>query len=280
MKVWDCLPDEISARLRECSDVREIRIRDGRHVRVNIGNRWYILGKKEFILHGAEGIVSSQCCDDIVRRACNNSVYAYEKMLAKGFFTLDDGVRIGVCGDVSASDEPVFRKYTSLCFRIPHYIGIADSDVMDCCQKGNVVVVGPPCSGKTTMLRDIAVKLSEKYNVLVADERGELFYDEKLHHNCDVLKWAKKNYTFDVGVRSMSPDWIVCDELALDDISSIKYVASSGVKIACSVHGKNVSELERKFGITDIFATAIVLGTAGTKRIVEHTNRPPDNIKK
>lgn len=272
MKMWDCLPDEISLRLRGCTDVREIRIRNGRPVRVNIGGRWYVLGETGLGSRYDDGIVASLCCDDIVKLACNNSVYAYEKMLAKGYFTLDDGVRIGVCGEMSAASEPVFRRFSSLCLRVPHHVGVADSEVMECCQKGNVVVIGPPCSGKTTMLRDIAVKLSDKCNVLVADERGELFYDDKLQHNCDVIKWANKRYTFDVGVRSMSPQWIVCDELSCEDIVAVRSVASSGVHIACSVHGNDLDEFEHRFGMRETFVSAIVLNSVGKKRRVECIN--------
>ncbi len=270
MKVWDCLPKEISACLRACTDLREIRIRNNRPTRVNVGGQWYTVGEKGLASYGG-GAALGVSCDEIVKRACNNSVYAYEKMLAQGFFTLEDGVRIGVCGNMSGAAEAVFRRYSSLCFRIPHCIGVANDEVMNCCGKGNVVVIGPPCSGKTTLLRDIAVKLSAKHSVLVADERGELFYDEKLLAacDCDVLKWASKRYVFEVGVRAMSPQWIVCDEISVEDTASVKEVVNSGVNIACSAHGKNVGEFVAKFGLKDQFVTAIVLGSIGSKRQIE-----------
>ncbi len=263
MKIWACLPDEVGQRLHNVADVREIRIRNGKPIRINVGGSWYVLGEKG-LTNGRGGIVSGYACDEIVRRACNNSVYAYEKMLARGFFTLEDGVRVGVCGELAGASEPVFRSYSSLCFRIPHYVSTADKRILDCCSSGNVVVIGPPCSGKTTMLRDIAVKLSQKYNVLAVDERGELFYDEVAECvDCDVLKWSSKDYAFETGVRAMSPQWIVCDEIAAEDVAALRKAANSGVSVACSSHGRSVEDFYGKFDLKGVFANAVVLERVG-----------------
>ena len=261
MKLFDCLPINIVEALYPLKDVRELRIRNNRAVKVNVVGQWYYVCSSGLTQNVSKAIVVEDVCDRIVRLACNNSVYAYEKMLAKGFFTLEDGVRVGVCGHVAGSHDVVFRKYTSLCFRIPHYVSCVDDVTFSRCQKGNVVVIGPPCSGKTTFLRDLAVKLSKQYSVLVVDERGELFYDDELINscNCDVLKWSNKAYAFEVGIRAMSPDYIVCDELADSDLPFVKSCINSGVNIACSVHGFTAEDFAQKFGMEKDFNTAIVL---------------------
>ena len=261
MKLLDCLPSEVSDALYKQKDVREIRIRNGRAVRLNVGGQWYMLGKSGLVQQRGGAITLDDVCDGIVKRACNNSIYAYEKMLAKGFFTLEDGVRVGVCGQVAGSKEAVFQKYTSLCFRIPHHVACVDAVTLAQCSKGNVVVIGPPCSGKTTFLRDLSVKLSQDSNVLVVDERGELFYENDLLYssNCDVLKWTSKAYAFDVGVRSLSPQWIVCDELSSDDVASVRAAVNSGVNVACSAHGYSLEDFSSKFALSCFFKTAIIL---------------------
>ena len=262
MKLFDCLPADLVDALYPLKEMRELRIRDNRAVNVNVAGQWYYVCSSGLTQNVTNAIVVEDVCNKIVKIACNNSVYAYEKMLAKGFFSLEDGVRVGVCGHVAGNHDVVFRKYTSLCFRIPHHVACVDGVTLSQCQKGNVVVIGPPCSGKTTFLRDLSVKLSRQYSVLVVDERGELFYDDELLNscNCDVLKWSSKAYAFDVGVRAMSPDFIVCDELADDDIKHVKSCINSGVKIACSAHGFDVGDFTEKFGMEKEFTTAIVLG--------------------
>lgn len=261
MKLFDCLPAELVDALYTLKDIRELRIRNNRAVKVNVAGQWYFACSSGLTQNSGKAIVLGDVCDTIVKIACNNSVYAYEKMLAKGFFTLEDGVRVGVCGHVAGSSEVVFRKYTSLCFRIPHYVSCVDDATFNKCQNGNVVVIGPPCSGKTTFLRDLSVKLSKQCSVLVVDERGELFYDDDLlgSCNCDVLKWSNKEYAFEVGIRSMSPDYIVCDELADSEIGFVKSCIYSGVKIACSVHGFTFDDFAQKFGMENQFATAVLL---------------------
>lgn len=254
-------------RLKKLSDIREIRIRNGCAVKVNVKGAWYYLASSGVVNSEAGAITVGNICDETVKKACNNSIYAYEKMLASGYFTLEDGVRVGVCGSVSSSSPPVFQKYTSLCLRIPHHVSCVDSETFQKCTQGNLAVIGPPGSGKTTFLRDFAVKLARHYNVLVVDERGELFYDNVFvrHANCDVMKWTSKAYAFEVGIRAMSPQWIVCDELAGDDVANLCNCLNCGVRVACSIHGSSVDDFKQKIKVYDEFSTAVLLNAVGAR---------------
>lgn len=271
MKLLDCLPIEIANELSGLSDLRELRIRNGGTVKLNVGGQWYYMGEKALYTAQRKAMTVGDICDDIVKKACCNSVYAHEKSLANGFFTLEDGVRVGVCGYVQGTDNIVFQRYTSLCFRIPHYVNCVDNDTLSRCSGNNVLIVGVPSAGKTTYLRDLAVKLAQSCNVLVADERGELFYDEYLlaSSGCDVLKWCSKAYAFNVGIRAMSPEYIVCDELAERDIPFVKSCLSSGVRLVCSAHGKDEIDFDKRFGLLDCFGVVVNLNRKTAKKSID-----------
>lgn len=261
MKLFDCLPIEIASQLSSFDDLRELRIRNGSAVKVNIAGRWFYLGQNTLLNNFHRAMIVGDICDSIIKKACSNSVYAHEKNLSKGFFTLEDGVRIGACGDVFGANNNVFQRYTSLCFRIPHYVSCVSVETIKKCVDSNVVIIGAPARGKTTYLRDLAVKLGQQFNVLVVDERGELFYDEHLASmsGCDILKWADKPYALNIGVRAMSPQYIVCDELVESDIPFVKSCLSCGVKLICSAHGVDAADFDKRFGLLDKFKVIVNL---------------------
>lgn len=266
MKLFDCLPSYIADILRGVNDLRELRVRNGGAVKANIAGRWYYVGKNSLCSTQKMSVIAdTDVCDQIVKTACANSVYAYERTLANGFFSLEDGVRIGVCGQVYGTDRNVFQHYTSLCFRVPHYVNCATNDLLNKCKSSNTLIIGKPGSGKTTLLRDLAVKLGQSFNVLVADERGEIFYDDNLlaSSGCDVLKWSDKAYAFEIGVRAMSPNFIVCDELSETDVNFVRSCTNSGVKLICSAHGSGKQDFDERFGLLDRFGVVVTLDGNG-----------------
>lgn len=274
MKMLDCIPNLIAETIGGLTDVREIRIRNNRPVKVNVGGRWYYVGMSKPILQVKEFnalIMNDNACDEIITKACNKSVYAHEKTLSGGYFTLDDGVRVGVCGSVSGKDKPIFQKFTSLCFRVPHIVSCVESAVLSELKSGSAVIIGAPASGKTTLLRDCAIKISQSDNVLVADERGELYYNDELIQSCDadVLKWTSKKYALDVGVRALSPDYIFFDEISEDDAEYVKKCVFCGVKVFCTAHGRDYNDfLDRFAELNNCFDYAIILSDNFKKTLI------------
>jgi stage III sporulation protein AA len=120
-----------------------------------------------------------------------------------------------------------------------------------------VLICGAPCSGKTTVLRDLARAISTQSskNVSLIDERGELAATSSgVYQNdvgmCDVFDLYKKSLAMMQAVRSMAPDIIVCDEIGCDeDVTAIEHCLNCGVSIIATVHAANETEIKRKENI-------------------------------
>lgn len=259
MSYLDCLPMQIAHVLAGLENVREVRIRNGCAVSVNVGGRKMWLSEVGLTSNAKRAFIFDGSCDDIVNKACQGSVYAYESMLAKGFFTLDDGTRFGVCGRYVACSG-VFASFTSLCLRIPHDVRCLSSEVVSSIATSRAIgFVGAPGTGKTTCLRNLARTLAATCNVVVCDERAELsaFCTGS---GCDILVGADKTYAFSVAARTLAADWIVCDELATDDVSAVNGAIDSGVKVAFSAHGRTVEDFRHRFpSLSNSVSTLVLL---------------------
>ena len=111
------------------------------------------------------------------------SLYAFEDEIAKGYLTIPGGHRVGVAGQVVVEEGKVkyIQNISFANIRISHEkIGCADK-ILPYLWKGNriknTLIIAPPRCGKTTILRDLARKISGEYaekNVVVVDERSEI----------------------------------------------------------------------------------------------------------
>lgn len=260
MRLLECIPVDIARVISGVDGITELRIRDYGVARVLVQGVWFWIGKTNLESSIAFGRRLGAVCDDIVRACCDGSVFAFEKMLVNGYFTLDDGVRIGVCGDIG-NDNPIsFRRFTSLCIRFPHDVRCVSAQIMEQCVDKNLLVIAPPGGGKTTFLRDFAQRLTARENVVVVDERGELFPICSNEHNLDIFRYVRRDYACEVAIRSLSPDRIVCDELSQNDTKWIGRTVNCGVRLACSLHGENVEDAQNLLGnVFNSFQIIIVL---------------------
>ena len=172
--------------------------------------------------------------------------------IGKGYITATGGHRIGICGDAVIHNGVVtgIRTPTSLCVRVARdFPGIArDTDKFS----GSILIVGPPCSGKTTLLRDLIRQRSNNGagSVAVMDERGEIFpvVNGKTCYasgkNTDILTGCSKQQGIDMLLRTMAPGCIAVDEITEEgDCKALLNAGWSGVTLLATAHAACKNDL-------------------------------------
>ena len=258
------LPTRVAKALSELNKkgLQEIRIRVKQPIIISFGTNFY-LGEDGITDKKSEALMCSfNEMQEIIYKACESSIYAYNEQLKELFITLNSGQRIGVCGEAIIENGVIktIKNFSSINIRLFH-------QVPNCSLKAlpflfddygifNTLIIAPPGAGKTTFLRDFCYQISNKHivkNLLLIDERGEISPrngDEILFNvgeNTDVLSHTSKLFGLSNGIRVFSPTAIAMDELANPcDIEALDYAIGSGVKIIATAHAKDMKELFKK----------------------------------
>lgn len=215
--------------------------------------------------------ISQVLLEECLLSICDYSLHTHQQDLAQGFVTLRGGHRAGICGScVWKNGKPAgVRDISSICLRIARdFDGSANRLAMKLLSaSGGLLIAGIPGSGKTTLLRALARYLADGYlgsyyRVTVVDERGELgaVSNGEAQYNlgvcCDILDNYPKGMGIEMAVRTLSPDYVFCDELGgVSDIEALRQSVCRGIRVVATVHAGTPSELMAREGIPELLAT-------------------------
>ena len=256
------LPLGTARRMAELGDaLTEVRLRAGRPVQL-VWADGDALGP-DFIDAGQLRTVLCSLMD--------YSVYTRQEELDRGFFTLDDGSRVGVCGRMAwEHGRARMAEIGSACARVARPVpGCADTlmeAVLGPAGPRSVLLVSPPGLGKTTLLRDIARQVSQAgHSVAIADERHELAACREgaptldVGPRTDVLDGCPRAEAVSRLLRAMAPRLIVTDEIGgKGDARALLDAARCGVAVAASAHGESFEEALSRRRLRPILMSGVI----------------------
>ena len=225
-------------------------------------------------------IVEKAEIEETLMRLTKSSIHTYLPQLIEGFFTTEQGHRIGVCGEIVTQNGHIssMRNISSLNIRIAKECRGIGEGLLPFRKSGeSVLVISPPGGGKTTLLRDLARINSQKYRVAILDQRYELA--ACMHGipryqigQCDVLSGGNKKDGIEILLRCMNPEIIVLDEITNpDDCDALLSAWGCGCDFFASAHGNTIDELYqrpiyRKLLTAGIFKYIITISNTGGNR--------------
>ncbi|MFZ3577153.1 stage III sporulation protein AA [Virgibacillus sp. DJP39] len=257
-------------------------------IKEKVKNRWYELQEIRFRLNQPIELIydtkiewinqikpDSKDAIFVLNQLSEFSLYRMEDELREGYITIEGGHRVGLAGKVNTLGGIVkaIQHITFFNIRIAKQkLDVALPIIPYLYRKKymSTLFVGPPQTGKTTLIRDIVRLIGSGWKnilptkVAVIDERSEIGGSIKgiPQHNVgirtDVMDACPKAEGMMMMIRSMSPDVLVVDEIGSEkDVQALMEATLAGVVVICSVHGQNLEEIKKRPSLQPLFEQAV-----------------------
>lgn len=217
-------------------DIYEIRLRVGQPVALETVRGRLTLDK----------ICSSEEIGECMKSFCHFSIHSYEKELREGYITLKGGHRAGFCGTAVIKDGSLdgVRNISSINIRIAREaVGCGEElreTVFDEKFRG-LLIAGRPMNGKTTLLRDLCRIIGDECKLVLVDSRSEVaacfsgLPQNNVGKFTDVMNGYGKEEGIEIATRTLSPEYIACDEITGDE-KLARLCLDSGVRMIFTLH--------------------------------------------
>ena len=294
------LPDRIKKAVKGIkndyiNELEEIRIRSGLPLMGVFSGNDYFISEEGNLSHSHQSAlnITAKEVNLLFLLLCEQSIYAYQDDIIRGFITLKGGHRAGICGTVVYEGERIkaIKDISSVNIRFSRQVEGCARDVFQHLIRNkediyNTLILSPPRCGKTTILRDLCRMISQGLDndrfkglrTAVIDERSELAASFRgvpqndLGPRTDVLDGCRKSQGIEMMLRGMAPQVIIVDELgAKGDADAIQMAWNAGVRIIATAHAFGLEDFKRRLGVgqlaaKDGFERIVLLGMDNGKR--------------
>lgn len=261
--ICDYVPQSISIAMKKVpldisSKVDEVRIRTDRPVNFIMSGKALFLCRNGQVTANpnSENTIGATQADieNIFMRLCKYSVHSSSAELQQGFFTIRNGIRVGMAGIYSPSSSSV-KKATSFNFRVSRELKGCGSDIYNRLLSTNnsVLICGKTNSGKTTVLRDLCRLCGNNRKIALVDERHEIAAMSDCTAQLDVgpmtdiISDLSRFNAIISAIRTLSPEYIFCDEISTaEDCDAILSGHGCGVKFVSTAHAASIADLKKR----------------------------------
>jgi len=238
-------------------------------------------------------------CNRLLELLTNHSIYSFEEELKRGYITVKGGHRVGLAGRTVLEQGRVklIRDVCGFNIRLAREIKDTGRQVLpritDPAARSvhHTLVISPPQTGKTTLIRDLArlisyglwpdLRMGAGRKVGIVDERSELAACEKgvprfdVGPRTDVMDGCPKAEGMMMMIRSMSPEILVVDEIGREeDAEALREAMHAGIRVIASAHGGGIADIRNRPALRQLsqerfFGRFVVLGRRQGKVLVE-----------